>query len=357
MRFIAFTESIMSDPFNRQRRVFLGSAAAGIALAEAALPSFAQTSASPREKPASSGVQQKLEPIRQIRAGELDVGYYEAGPADGTPVLLMHGYPYDIHSYVEVAPLLASRGYRVIVPHLRGHGSTRFLDGAAMRNAQQSAVALDQIALLDALKIDRAVMVGYDWGARTACILAALWPERCLGLVSAGGYIITNIAGAKVPLPAKAEHDWWYQYYFATERGRAGLTANRRDIARILWNTNSPTWHYDDATFNRTAASFDNPDYVDIVIHNYRWRLGLAEGEAKYDAYEKRLAAQPVISVPTITLDGNANGIAPATDGKAYASKFSGPRTHRLLNAGHNVPQEAPQAFADTVSDLVASRR
>ena len=222
-----------------------------------------------------------MQPIRQVRAGELDVGYYEAGPASGTPVLLLHGYPYDIHSYVEVAPLLAAKGYRVIVPHLRGHGTTRFLDDATMRSGQQSAVALDQIALLDALHIERAVIAGYDWGARTACIMAALWPQRCLGLLSVNGYIVNNLAANLRPLPAQAEHGWWYQYYFATDRGREGLRANRRDIARILWKTNSPRWNFSDASFERTAASFDNPDYVDIVVHNYRWRLSLAEGDAR----------------------------------------------------------------------------
>jgi pimeloyl-ACP methyl ester carboxylesterase len=349
----------MSNEINRQRRFFLGSAVASVAAAEMAFMGMAhaETGAAPPPAPGSLATPQKLGPIRQIRAGELDVGYHEAGPADGIPVLLMHGYPYDIHSYAEVAPLLAARGCRVIVPHLRGHGSTRFLDGAAPRNAQQSAVALDQIALLDALGIDRAVMVGYDWGARTACVLAALWPERCLGMVSGGGYILTNLAGSKTPLPAKVEHDWWYQYYFATENGRAGLTANRRDIARILWTTNSPKWQYDDATFERTAASFDNPDYVDIVIYNYRWRLGLVESDPRFEAHERRLAARPVIGVPTITIDGDANGIVPASDGRAYASKFSGPNTHLILHGGHNIPQEAPQAFADAVWTLASARR
>lgn len=349
----------MTEEVNRQRRNFLGSAAASLAVAELAFAGVAHAENSPPAKPAAGAPAplQKLGPIRQIKAGELDVGYYEAGPADGIPVLLMHGYPYDIHSYADVAQILAAKGCRVIVPHLRGHGSTRFLDAAAPRNAQQASVALDQIALLDALGIDRAVMVGYDWGARTACVLAALWPERCLGMLSAGGYIITNLAANKHPLPAKAEHDWWYQYYFATERGVEGLTANRRDIARILWTTNSPKWNYDDATFNRAAESFDNPDYVAIVIHNYRWRLGLAQGQSKYDEYEKRLATAPVIPVPAITMDGSSNGIAPATDGKAYAAKFSGPRTHLIVNAGHNVPQEAPQAFADAVWTLASARR
>jgi pimeloyl-ACP methyl ester carboxylesterase len=340
----------MSEEVNRQRRKFLGSsAAASLAVAEVALMGTAHASASPAPR--------KLEPIRQIRAGELDVGYYETGPADGIPVLLLHGYPYDIHSYADVAAMLAVRGCRVVVPHLRGHGTTRFLDSANPRSAQQAAVALDQIALLDALGIDRAVIVGYDWGARTACIIAALWPERCLGLLSVNGYIMTNLPGNKLPLPAKVEHGWWYQYYFATERGRLGLEANRRDIARILWKTNSPKWDFDEATFERTAASFDNPDYATIVIHNYRWRLSLAPGFPQYEAFEKRLATLPVISVPTITMDGDSDGVVPATDGKAYAAKFSGPRSHQIVKAGHNVPQEAPQAFADAVWSLASKSR
>ena len=338
----------MSHPsIDLQRRLLLGGAVVGLAAAELGLMGVAN---------AASPAPPAFGPLRQIRAGELDVGYVEMGPADGVPVLLMHGFPYDIHSYAEVAPLLAAQGCRVIVPHLRGHGSTRFLDSANPRSAQQAAVALDQIALLDALKIDRAVMVGYDWGARTACILAALWPERCLGLLSVNGYIMTNRPGNQLPLPAKAEHGWWYQYYFALERGRLGLEANRRDIARILWTTNSPKWAFDDATFTRTAASFDNPDYVAIVIHNYRWRLGLADGFPAYEAWEKKLATFPTIGVPTLTMDGDSDGVVPATDGSAYAAKFTGPRTHRVVKAGHNVPQEAPQVFADAVMTLVRAR-
>ena len=331
----------MTDSISR--RLFLGGAAATAAtVSQLALPGLARAqSAAPRTLP-----------VRQIRAGELDVGYHEVGPADGIPVLLLHGYPYDIHSYADVAPILAARGCRVIVPHLRGYGTTRFLDAANPRSAQQAAVALDQIALLDALKIDRAVIAGYDWGARTGCILAALWPERCLGLLSVNGYIMTNLPANRHPLPARAEHGWWYQYYFATERGREGLEANRRDIARILWTTNSPRWKFDDATFDRTAASFDNPDHVQIVIHNYRWRLSLADGFPQYAALEKRLATLPTIGVPTITMDGDSDGVVPATDGKAYAAKFTGPREHLVVTAGHNVPQEAPQAFADAVWKL-----
>lgn len=349
----------MSEAVNQGRRLLLGSAAASIAAAELMFTSAAHSAPAnaAAAATASSTPLPGLGPIRQIKAGELDVGYYEAGQAGGIPVLLLHGYPYDIHSYAEVAPLLAARGCRVIVPHLRGHGTTRFLDNTALRNAQQSAVALDQIALLDALQIDRAVVAGYDWGARTACVMAALWPERCLSMVSVGGYIVTNLANSKRPLPAKAEHAWWYQYYFATDNGRAGLEANRRDIARILWATNSPKWNFDDATFNRSAASFDNPDYVDIVIHNYRWRLGLAPGEAKFDRYEQQLATRPVIRVPALTLDGDSNGIVPPSDGQAFASKFSGPHAHRIVKAGHNVPQEAPQEFAEAVLSVASLSR
>jgi pimeloyl-ACP methyl ester carboxylesterase len=342
----------MSEAFNPRRRLIVGSAIASVAAAHV---SFARAATQPTTHAVKAPA--RLEPIRQIRAGELDVGFYEAGPADGIPVLLLHGYPYDIHSYAEVASLLAARGCRVIVPHLRGHGSTRFLDADNPRSAQQSAVALDQIALLDALGIERAVIAGYDWGARTACILAALWPERCLGLLSVNGYIMTSLPANLQPLPAKAEHGWWYQYYFATERGRLGLEKHRREIARVLWTTNSPQWTFDDATFERTAASFDNPDYVLVVIHNYRWRLSLAPGFPRYDAWEKRLAALPTIAVPTITMDGDSDGVVPATDGKAYASKFTGTRSHRIVNAGHNVPQEAPRAFADAVWELAAARR
>ena len=306
----------------------------------------AGTAASPRPLPR----------VQKVRAGELEVAYFELGPPGGAPVLLLHGWPYDFHSYVEVAAILASRGCRVVVPQLRGHGDTRFLETTAFRNAQQSAVALDQLALMDALGIRRAVVAGYDWGARTACVLAALWPERCSGMVSAGGYIITNQAAQSAPAPAKVEHAWWYQYYFATERGRAGLAANRRDLSRLLWRNNSPQWNFDEGTFERSAAAFDNPDWVDIVVHNYRWRLGLADGAPQLADLERRLAAQPPISVPSITIDGDANGIAPASDGKAQAARFTGLRTHRVVHAGHNVPQEAPQAFADAVWSLAAAR-
>ncbi|MER5405923.1 alpha/beta hydrolase [Streptomyces sp. NPDC002769] len=289
-------------------------------------------------------------PLKQIHAGELNVGYAEAGPAHGPAVVLLHGWPHDIHSFVDVAPLLAARGYRVIVPYLRGHGTTRFLSGRTFRNAQQSVVALDIIALMDALKIDKAILAGFDWGSRTADIIAALRPERCRALVSVTGYLITNRERNKAPLPPQAEWAWWYQYYFATERGRLGLEANARDLARLIWRFNSPTWDFDEETFERTAAAFDNPDYAAIVIHNYRWRLGLADGDPRYDRIENRLAGGPVIGVPTVTLDGERDPFTPAGDGSSYRDKFSGPYAHRTLkDIGHNVPQEAPEAFAEAV--------
>ncbi|MFD1537199.1 alpha/beta fold hydrolase [Nonomuraea guangzhouensis] len=292
-------------------------------------------------------------PLRQINAGVLNVGYAEAGPADGPAVVLLHGWPYDIHSYVDVAPLLAAEGYRVIVPYLRGHGTTRFLSDKTFRNAQQAVIALDVIALLDALKMKKAILAGFDWGSRTADIIAALWPERCKALVSVTGYLITNRESNSKPLPPKAEWAWWYQYYFATERGRLGLEENRHDLAKLIWTFNSPTWNFDDATFDRTAAAFENPDYVRIVIGNYRWRLSLAKGDPRYDRLEKRLAEGPVIAVPTITLDGESDPFTPAGDGAVYRGKFSGKYAHRTLRGiGHNVPQEAPQAFAAAVVDV-----
>jgi pimeloyl-ACP methyl ester carboxylesterase len=293
--------------------------------------------------------------LKQIEAGVLSVGYAEAGPKDGPAVVLLHGWPYDIHSYVEVGPLLAARGYRVIVPHLRGYGTTRFLSSATPRNAQQSVIALDALALMDALRIEQAIVAGFDWGARTANIIAALWPQRCKALVSVSGYLIGSQAAGQAPLPPSAELQWWYQFYFATERGRAGYAKYRREFARLIWRIASPRWDFDDATFERSAASFDNPDHVDIVIHNYRWRLGLAEGEPEYDEVETRLATAPVISVPTITLEGDANG-APHPDASAYAQKFSGAYEHRVLTGGigHNLPQEAPQAFAQAIFDADA---
>ncbi len=292
-----------------------------------------------------------IDTVQQIDAGLLNVGYLEAGPTDGPAVLLLHGWPYDVHAFEEVTPRLASAGYRVIVPYLRGYASTRFLSDETMRNGQQAAVALDAIALLDALGIEQAIVAGFDWGARTAVILAALWPERCTGLVSVSGYIVTNLEANQQPLPPKAELWWWYQYYFATERGRRGYEQYRRDFNRLIWELASPKWDFDDATFERTAASFDNPDHVDIVIHNYRWRLRLAEGEPQYDELERKLSERPVIGVPTITIASDFDG--PAADGRAYADRFSGPYSHRVLDGiGHNVPQEAPEAFADAILEV-----
>jgi pimeloyl-ACP methyl ester carboxylesterase len=288
--------------------------------------------------------------VKQIDAGVLNVGYAESGPANGRPLILLHGWPYDIHTYVDAAPLLAAKGYRVIVPYLRGFGTTRFLANATRRNGQPSAIAVDAIALMDALKIEKAILGGCDWGARTADILAALWPERCKALVSVSGYLIGSQDAGKVPLPPQAELQWWYQFYFATERGRAGYEKYRREFSKLIWQIASPKWKFDDATFDRSAAAFDNQDHVDIVIHNYRWRLGLVEGEPKYADLEKRLAAGPVITVPTITLEGDANG-APHPDSRSYAKKFSGKYAHRLIKGGvgHNLPQEAPRAFVDAV--------
>jgi len=295
-------------------------------------------------------------PLSQVDAGLLRVGYADIGPADGLVAVLLHGWPYDIHSYVEVAPLLAAAGYRVVVPYLRGFGTTRFLSDATMRNGEQAVLALDVIALLDALEIERAVLAGFDWGARTADVVAALWPERCTGLVSVSGYLIGSQEAGKVPLPPEAELQWWYQYYFATERGRVGYDRNRRDFAKLIWRTASPKWSFDDVTFDRSGAAFDNPDHVEIVIHNYRWRLGLADGEADYQELEQRLAQGPVIGVPTITLEGDANG-APHPDPGSYTEKFSGTYSHRTIEGGvgHNLPQEAPEAFANAVIEVATS--
>jgi pimeloyl-ACP methyl ester carboxylesterase len=294
-------------------------------------------------------------PVKQIQAGQLDVGYAEAGPADGQPVILLHGWPYDIHSYSDVAPMLAERGYRAIVPYLRGYGTTRFLAEDTVRNGQQSVVAIDTLALMDALSIDQAVVAGFDWGARTADIVAALWPERCRGLVSVSGYLIGSQEAGKQPLLPTAEFQWWYQFYFATERGRAGYERYRHDFAKLIWHTASPKWNFDDATFDRTAAALDNPDHVAIVIHNYRWRLGLADGEPEYDELERRLAEGPDIAVPTITLEGDANG-APHPEPGVYAKKFSGAYSHRTVEGGvgHNLPQEAPEAFVQAIVDVSA---
>jgi pimeloyl-ACP methyl ester carboxylesterase len=347
----------MYNEINYDRRRFLGTAVMTIAAAELVMIRSADAQSSKISSADAAtlkpGGNTSFGPLKQIDAGVLNVGYAEAGPVGGSAVILLHGWPYDIHSFVDVAPLLAAAGYRVIVPHLRGHGTTRFLSSETLRNGQQSVVALDIIALMDALKIEKAILAGYDWGARTANIIAALWPERCKAMVSVNGYLINNRERNKLPLPPKVEHGWWYQYYFATERGRAGYDANRREFAKLIWAVNSPKWAFDDATFDRAAASFDNPDYVSIVIHNYRWRLSVAEGDPRYDDLEKRLAEGPVIAVPTITLDGDSDGVALASDGASYAKKFSGKRTHRILKGiGHNLPQEAPQAFAEAVVEV-----
>jgi pimeloyl-ACP methyl ester carboxylesterase len=315
----------------------------------------ASASASPSAPVAEPGTHTSLGPLKQIRAGELNMGYAQAGPAHGPAVVLLHGWPYDIHSYVDVAPRLAAAGYRVIVPYLRGHGTTRFRSDKTFRNAQQSVIALDIIALMDALKIERAILAGFDWGARTADIIAVLWPERCKALVSVSGYLITNRESQKAPLPPKAEWAWWYQYYFATERGRLGLAQYKHDFAKLIWKNVSPTWHFNDATFDRTATAFDNPDWVPIVIHNYRWRLSLAKGDPRFDRLEKRLAQSPAISQPTITLDGELDPFTPPGKGASYRSHFTGAYDHRTLKGiGHNVPQEAPEAFAAAVVDVNA---
>ncbi|MFJ4468085.1 alpha/beta fold hydrolase [Streptomyces sp. NPDC089424] len=347
------------------RRTFgkaVGTGVGSASLAGAFAPATAHASAAPSHagkqgaartgaaRGASSAV---LTADKRVRAGVLDIGYAEAGPAHGPVVVLLHGYPYSIQSYVDVVPLLAAEGYRVIVPHLRGHGTTRFVSAKTFRNAQQSVIALDIIALMDALKIEKALLAGYDWGSRTADIIAALWPQRCKALVSVTGYLVTNREANKRPLPPQAEWAWWYQYYFATDRGVLGLEENRDELARLIWKFNSPTWDFDDATFERTAAAFSHPDYVAIVVHNYRWRLSLAAGDPRYDALEKRLAAAPAIGVPTITLDGEVDPFTPPGDGAAYRDKFTGKYAHRTLKGiGHNVPQEAPEAFAQAVIDV-----
>jgi pimeloyl-ACP methyl ester carboxylesterase len=347
----------MTEPADYGRRRFLGAAAVTLAAAELGLIDSVEarsSTTSPSEAPSRGPLAiRPFGDLKQIHAGVLDVGYAEAGPAGGPVVILLHGWPYDIHSFADVTPLLAARGYRVIVPYLRGYGTTRFLASETFRNGQQSAIALDIIALMDALRIGKAVIAGFDWGARTADIIAALWPERCKALVAVSGYLIGNQEAGKMPLAPKAELEWWYQFYFATERGRAGYDKYRREFARLIWQLASPKWNFDDATFDRSAASFDNPDHVEIVIHNYRWRLALAEGEPKYDDLEKRLAGGPVITVPTITLEGDANG-APHPDASAYARKFSGKYSHRVITGGtgHNLPQEAPKAFADAVAEV-----
>jgi pimeloyl-ACP methyl ester carboxylesterase len=340
--------------FNRHRRQFFAVAAGSIAAARFGMTGSANAQTRTKPIPAiKPGTNTSFGALKQIDAGLLNVGYAEAGPANGPVVMLLHGWPYDIYSFVDVAPLLAQAGYRVIIPYLRGYGTTRFLAHETMRSGQPSAVAVDIIALMDALKIEKATIAGFDWGARTANIMAALWPDRCKAMVSVSGYLIGSQEAGRMPLPPKAELEWWYQFYFATERGRAGYEKYRHDFAKLIWQTASPKWNFDDATFDRSAAAFENPDHVGIVIHNYRWRLGIAEGDPRYDEQDKRLAQAPVITVPTITMEGDANG-APHPEPAAYARKFSGKYEHRLITGGigHNLPQEAPQAFAEAVADI-----
>ncbi len=352
MRAAKFSNSVDHD-----RRHFLSTAAVTLAAAQLGLVSTARAEAGPATHsdlpPIKPGANKSFAPLKQVDAGVLNVGYAEAGPTNGPVVLLLHGWPYDIHSYVDVAPLLAGAGYRMIVPYLRGYGSTRFLSDAAFRNGQQAALAVDTVALMDALKIEKATIGGFDWGARTANIVAALWPERCKSMVSVSGYLIGSQAANEAPLPPQAELQWWYQFYFATERGRAGYEKYRHDFSKLIWQLASPKWNFDDATYDRSAASFSNPDHVGIVIHNYRWRLGLAKGESKYDEFEQRLAQAPAVTVPTITLEGDANG-APHAEATVYAKKFTGKYAHRVITGGigHNLPQEAPQAFAQAVADV-----
>jgi pimeloyl-ACP methyl ester carboxylesterase len=344
----------MPDQINTRRRRLLETTVAGISLMELGLSGFAQaqsSSTSPNTKAATRVV--SFDTIRQVDIGTLNMGYAEAGPRNGPVVILLHGWPYDIYSFAEVMPLLAAAGYRVIAPYLRGYGSTRFLSADTPRNGQQAVIAVDIIALMDALKIDKAVFGGFDWGARTVDIIAALWPERCKAIVSVSGYLIGSQEANRTPLLPKAELAWWYQFYFATERGYAGYEANRHDFNKLIWHTASPKWNFDDATFDRSAESFNNPDHVAVVIHNYRWRLGLVKGEPQYDELEARLANAPTISVPTITMEGDGNG-APHPEPAVYAKKFAGKYAHRNIGGGigHNLPQEAPKAFADAVVDV-----
>jgi pimeloyl-ACP methyl ester carboxylesterase len=342
------------DEINQDRRRFFGTATMAVAAAQLGMAGRAQAQRMEAKIPAiKPGTNTSFAPLKQIDAGVLNIGYAEAGSTNGPAVILLHGWPYDIYSFVDVAPLLASAGYRAFIPYLRGYGSTRFLSSDTVRNGQPSAIAMDTIAFMDALKIESAILAGFDWGARTVNIVSALWPERCKATVSVSGYLIGSQEAGKMPLPPSAELQWWYQYYFATERGKAGYDKYRRDFSKLIWQLASPKWAFDDATFDRTAASFDNADHVAIVIHNYRWRLGLADGEPKYAGLEKRLAEFPVISVPTITLEGDANG-APHLEPSAYVKKFSGKYEHRTISGGigHNLPQEAPQAFAEAIVDV-----
>jgi pimeloyl-ACP methyl ester carboxylesterase len=336
----------MESTYDRRR--FLGVAALTVAVSQLGPRNVVVAQSSP-----AAAANPSWGPLKVVDAGALNVGYAEVGPSGGPAVMLLHGWPYDIHSFAEVAPLLGTAGYRVIVPYLRGYGTTRFLSSETFRNGQPSAVAVDTIAFMDALKIQNATFAGFDWGARTANIIAALWPERCKAMVSVSGYLIGNVQANMQPLPPQAELEWWYQFYFATERGRLGYSQNRHAFNKLIWKLASPKWAFDDATFDRTAAAFNNPDHVAIVIHNYRWRLGLAQGEATYDGLEQRLAQSPTIGVPTITLEGDANG-APHADAQSYAGKFSGKYEHRVITGGvgHNLPQEAPHAFAQAVIDV-----
>ncbi|OXC73742.1 alpha/beta fold hydrolase [Caballeronia sordidicola] len=344
----------MPDQINTRRRRLLGTTVAGISLMELGLSGLAKAqSNAPTAGTQPAARVASFDTIRQVNIGTLSMGYAQAGPNNGPVVILLHGWPYDIYSFAEVTPLLAAAGYRVIVPYLRGYGSTRFLSADTPRNGQQAVVAVDIIALMDALKIDKAIFGGFDWGARTVNIIAALWPDRCKAMVSVSGYLIGSQEANRAPLPPKAELAWWYQFYFATERGYAGYEANRYDFNKLIWHTASPKWNFDDATFERSAESFNNPDHVAVVIHNYRWRLGLVKGEPQYDELEARLAKAPTISVPTITMEGDANG-APHPAPAAYAKKFTGKYQHRDIDGGigHNLPQEAPKAFADAVIDV-----
>jgi pimeloyl-ACP methyl ester carboxylesterase len=337
----------MSDSIDRRRRLIIGAALSGVASR-----AFAQADAPARPSRAPSS--QRMEPLRPVDAGPLNIGYYETGPADGPAAILLHGFPYDIHCYVDVAAQLAAQGCRVIVPYLRGFGTTRFRDSATLRSGEQAALGADVIALMDALGIQRAVIAGHNWGGRAACVAAALWPERCSGIVTVNSYLIQDLTRAMVPIDPRYEVELWYEYYFQIERGRAGLAADRREIARILWDQWSPDWDFDDATFDRTAVAHDNPDYVDVVIHSYRHRFGLAAGDLQYAELQRRLAPLPPITVPSITLDGDADGVLAASDGSASAAKFTGRRIHRIVpGAGHNVPQEAPEAFAAAVMEVL----
>jgi pimeloyl-ACP methyl ester carboxylesterase len=352
---LIFINTAMSDHLKYNRRSFLSTTAVTIAASQFGFLAnvFARTDEKISEEVLASKktVEFPFGPIKQINAGDLNIGYAELGSAKGKVVLLLHGWPYDIHSFEEVAPVLAAKGYRVIMPYLRGFGTTRFLREDTMRNGQQSVIASDMIALMDALKIESAIIAGFDWGARTANIMAALWPERCKALVSVSGYLIVNLKANQQPLLPKAEYGWWYQYYFSTERGRMGYEQNRNEFNRLIWKLASPKWNFDDATYNRSAASFDNPDHVAIVVHNYRWRLSLADGERKYDELENRLDKRPVITVPTITIASDFDGAA--ADGAGYADKFSGKYAHRILkDIGHNVPQEDPKAFIQAIIDV-----